>query len=131
MDGTLPKEDEEKLRNIRITEIAHRANIAENLVDLRKMSPQKTKKLLAKYEWLEIVLKTEDLKEIHYKTSIPSQWEALSIEQKEHLQSLMPTDMVKSRKLLHLVQDETGWSIDDCEAVVDYLLAVADSSHMV
>jgi len=52
----------------------------------------------------------------------PRQWELLSNEQKNHLQNLMPKDNVKTRKLLHLVQDETGWVIGDCEKVVDYLL---------
>ena len=34
----------------------------------------------------------------------------------------MPKDNVKTRKLLDLVQDETGYTIGDCEKVIDYLL---------
>jgi len=46
----------------------------------------------------------------------------LTKEQRKHVQSLMPEDRVKTKKLLHLVQDETGWTINHCEKVVDYLL---------
>jgi len=61
--------------------------------------------------------------------SAPAVWKVLTNEQKKHVASLMPENRMKTTKLLHLVQDETGWERSDCEMVVDYLLSSEPQSN--
>jgi len=58
----------------------------------------------------------------------PREWKLLSSEQQNNLRSIVPVGAVKSRRLLHRVQNECGWDIEVCERMVDYLLKSDDNT---